>query len=179
MSWGSGCIFKSPILSLLPGNWGHPWGFRREGGCCGGWDHISATAKASGVCQQRSFQRQFSFMIGGTTTEWKREPKPFDMEALMSVQVSSLPFANNSQLRSGSRRNLFAIVYRPKLFGVSIGKGRSQVSAPAAVDTQDGKSLSWSLLILILWGSLHWVLNSWFPQGIIFYEDTHCQSIFS
>lgn len=155
MSWGAGCVFKRPILSLLPRSWGQPWGFRRKGGGCDGWDHTSATAKASGVCQQRSFQQQFSFTICGTTTEWKREPKPFDREALMRIQVSRLPFAKNSQLKSSSCRNLSAIVYRPKLFGASIGKGRPQVSAPASVDTQDSQGLSQKLLILLLWGLLH------------------------
>lgn len=60
----------------------------------------------------------------------------------MRVQVSRLPFAKISQLKSSSCRNLSAIVYRPKLFGASIGKGRPQVSALAAVDTQDGQGLS-------------------------------------
>lgn len=54
MGRGVGCVFKRTIPSLLPGSWGHPWGFRREGGCCGGCDHISATAKASGACNSPS-----------------------------------------------------------------------------------------------------------------------------
>lgn len=84
---GTGCAFKSAVPSLLPGSWGHPRGFRREGDCCGGCDHISATAKASGACQWRSSQWQFSFELYGTTSEWKREPKPFDREALMRAQA--------------------------------------------------------------------------------------------